>query len=182
MSDKNVYEECPVYHTEAVSLKQTTLDDAEELLKCYSDEKAVPFFNADNCPDNFHYTTPEQMRSEINFWNRSYQTKWFVRWTVIQNDSSEKIGSIEMFNRGTEACIGSHGVLRIDLRSDHENRQIIESILEIANRHFYEDFDVTCILTKAIPTAKERILSLTRMGYTPISFEKAHYYARKENL
>ncbi|WP_100488324.1 GNAT family N-acetyltransferase [Sporolactobacillus pectinivorans] len=180
MKHKNIYEECPFYQNETVTLKQTTTEDAEDLLRCYSDEKAIPFFNADNCPGDFHFTTLEQMQNEISFWDRSYQTKWFVRWTVMQNDTSEKVGTVEMFNRGILADIGSHGVLRIDLQSNCENRQTICGILEIANRHFYEDFDVTWILTKAIPDAEERIIALTQMGYVPASFEKANYYCRSE--
>ena len=180
MNLKNVYEVCPVYWTDVVTLKQTIFEDAGELLKCYADKKAVLFFNADNCPDNFYYTTLEQMQNEINFWCDSYQRKEFVRWTVILNDTSEKVGTIEMFNRGTMVGIDSFGILRIDLWSNYENKQIIQNILEIANRRFYEDFSVKCILTKAIPEAIERIYSLTQMGYTPI--EKEHYYARFENL
>lgn len=179
MKHKNIYEECPIYQTESVTLKQTTMEDAGDLLRCYSDEKAILFFNADNCPDDFHFTTLEQMQNEIGFWNRSYETKWFVRWTIIQNDTVEKIGTVEMFNRGILTDIGSHGVLRIDLRSNCENQQTIRSILEIANRYFYEDFDVTCIFTKAIPGAKERIMALAQMGYVPASFEKVNYYSRK---
>ncbi|MDQ7094033.1 GNAT family protein [Desulfosporosinus sp. PR] len=181
MKQENVYEVCPVYQTEVVTLKQTTLEDASELLQCYSDEKAVLFFNADNCLDDFHYTTLEQMKKEIKFWCDSYQRREFVRWTVILNDTSEKVGTIEMFNRGTVAGIDSCGVLRIDLRSDCENKRIIQDLLEIANRRFYEDFAVKSILTKAIPEARERVCTLRQMGYTPLSFKKAHYYARREN-
>lgn len=51
---KDVYVECPVLGNEAFLLQRTVMADAQELLEVYSDEKAVPFFNSDNCNgDNF---------------------------------------------------------------------------------------------------------------------------------
>lgn len=43
---KNIYEKCPKYINKLITLRQTNLDDVQELLGCYSDEKAVPFFNS----------------------------------------------------------------------------------------------------------------------------------------
>ncbi|ERI89641.1 hypothetical protein HMPREF1982_04506 [Clostridiales bacterium oral taxon 876 str. F0540] len=39
----NIYEKCPTYKGKIITLRQTSMEDAEELLKCYSDEKSVPF-------------------------------------------------------------------------------------------------------------------------------------------
>ena len=97
MNHTNVYEKCPVYQEEVVTLRQTAPEDAEELLRCYSDEKAVPFFNADNCFSDFHYTTLEQVQGVIARWNDAYQRKLWVRWTIIGNNSKEKVGTVEMF-------------------------------------------------------------------------------------
>lgn len=167
---KDIYEECPIYQSKFISLRQTNREDAQELLKCYSDEKAVPFFNSDNCHgDNFHYTTIERMRQAIDFWDFSYKNKYFVRWTVILADTNEKIGTIEMFHRAANDEFNHYGVLRIDLQSNYETKSIIDSILEIANAHFYEDFDVEAILTKAIPSATKRITSLLQNGYQPLN-------------
>ena len=72
---KDVYVECPVLGNEAFLLQRTVMADAQELLEVYSDEKAVPFFNSDNCNgDNFFYRTLEQMQAEINFWEASYRS------------------------------------------------------------------------------------------------------------
>ncbi|WP_406242442.1 hypothetical protein ACF3M2_19705 [Tissierella carlieri] len=43
----DIYEQYPTYKNDIITLRQTTLDDAKELLKCCSDEKAVPFFNSE---------------------------------------------------------------------------------------------------------------------------------------
>jgi hypothetical protein len=167
---KDIFKECPTYKKELITLRQTNIDDAQELLKCYSDEKAVPFFNSDNCHgDDFRYTIIERMKQAIDFWNFSYKNKYFVRWTVMLNETNEKIGTIEMFHRIFEDEFNHNGVLRIDLQSNYETQPIINDILEIVNENFYKTFDVKAILTKAIPEATERITSLVHKGYQPIN-------------
>ena len=167
---KDIYEECPMYKKKFITLRQTNMGDAQELLKCYSDEKAVPFFNSDNCHgDDFHYTTIEKMNKIIDFWKFSYKNKYFVRWTVIFNDTKVKVGTIEMFHRVADDEFNHYGILRIDLRSDYENQSIIDDILEIVNENFYKAFDVEAILTKAIPEATQRVISLIKKGYEPIN-------------
>lgn len=179
---KNIYEECPIYKKELITLRQTNMEDAEELLRCYSDEKAVTFFNSDNCNgDNFYYTTIERMREAIDFWNFSYKNKYFVRWTVILNDTKERIGTIEMFHRIAEDEFNHHGVLRIDLQSSFETQPIINEILEIVDENFYKTFEVEVILTKAIPEATERIATLVENGYHPTNGQgtvKDNYFVK----
>lgn len=127
--NKDVYEECPTYVKALITLRKTSKDDLEELFKCYSDEKAVSLFNSDNCHgDNFHYTTLEKMRQAIDFWEYSYKSRQFVRWTVILNDTNEKIGTVEMFHRVAEDEFNHYGVLRVDIKSKHEIQTIIEDI------------------------------------------------------
>jgi len=167
---KDIYEECPIYKNKRITLRQTNMEDAEELLKCYSDKIAVRFFNSDNCNgDTFYYTKIERMKQAIDFWEFSYKVKYFVRWTVILNDTNEKIGTVEMFHRVSEDEFNHYGILRIDLQSHYETQPVIDDILEIANENFYMAFDVEAILTKAIPDANERISSLVKMGYQPIN-------------
>lgn len=167
--ENNVYNQCPTYKSDIVTLRQTTSDDAKELLKCYSDKKAVPFFNSDNCNgDDFYYTSIERMKQAIEFWNFSYVNRYFVRWTIILNDTNEIIGTIEMYHRIADDDFNHYGVLRIDLQSKHENQKTIDAILGITNESLYSLFDVKSILTKAYPTAQERVISLRKNGYIPL--------------
>lgn len=39
------------------------------------------------------------MRQAIKFWLSSYSSKWFVRWTIIDKEKHEAIGTIEVFHR-----------------------------------------------------------------------------------
>lgn len=182
---KDIYEVCPVYKKKLITLRQTNLEDAEELFKCYSDDRAVPFFNSDNCNgDDFHYITIERMKEAIDFWDFSYKERYFVRWTVVLNETNEKIGTIEMFHRIANDEFNHYGVLRIDLQSKYEIQPVINEILEIANENFYEVFNVKAILTKAIQQAEERIAALLNNGYQPLSRKLMiydDYYVRGRN-
>jgi ribosomal-protein-alanine N-acetyltransferase len=179
----DVYKECPTFKKEKITLRKTNTEDATELLKCYSDKLSVPFFNSDNCEgDKFYYQTLEQMTKAIEFWKFSYDNKYFVRWTIILNSTNEKIGTLEMFNRGVDSVYNQYGVLRIDLQSKYEEHSIIEEILEIANENFYKYFNVDTIATKAISQAETRISVLKNNGYNFVGnslVEYDDYYCRE---
>lgn len=152
-------------------MRKTEKQDLEGLFKCYSDEKAVPFFNSDNCNgDKFYYNTISKMEKAIDFWEYSYSSRQFVRWTIKLNTTNEIIGTIEMFHSEyAHYEFDYYGVLRIDLMSEYEDQHILESILSVANEFFYEAFEVKTILTKAIPEAKKRICALKNRGYSAIN-------------
>lgn len=179
-----IYEKCPIFKNEIVTLRLTNEEDALELLKCYSDEKAVPLFNSDNCHgDTFYYTTLEQMKQAIEFWKFSYESKQFVRMTIILNRTGEIIGTTEMFNRGVTPFYGVHGVLRIDVLSMYEKDDVLSAVLQLAIEHFYKEFDVEWILTKAIDSAVIRREVLSKLGYIPVeNFALNDYYGRIESL
>lgn len=176
-----IYVNCPVYTNETITLRLTNEEDALALLKCYSDEKAVPLFNADNCNgDNFHYTTLEQMKQSIEFWDFSYKSKQFVRLTIILNKTQEKIGTVEMFNRGVAPYYGVVGVLRLDIMSQYENEEVLNEILWLAIEYFYKDFGVEWIITKAGEVAIKRKEVLTKLNFIQMDkFIRQDYYGRR---
>ena len=60
------YEKCPVYENKNYLFRLVETSDASDLLAVYSDERAMPFFNSDNCNgDDFHYTTLERMQLSL---------------------------------------------------------------------------------------------------------------------
>lgn len=164
---QDVYSVCPVMENERYRLRLVSQADCADLLKVYSDERAVPLFNSDNCHgDNFHYTTIERMRSAIEFWLFSYEKRYFVRWGIVDKRSCEVIGTIELFCRKAEDYFTDCGILRLDLRSDYEHEGDIWEILELIIPEAYALFDCSMIATKAVPAAKERIRALERLGFT----------------
>jgi [ribosomal protein S5]-alanine N-acetyltransferase len=177
-----IYENCPIFKNERITLTLTTEEDAFDLLKCYSDEKAVPLFNADNCNgDTFYYTTIDQMKQAIDFWDYSYKSKQFVRMTIILNKTMEKIGTIEMFNRGVAPYYGVVGVLRLDVMSQYENEEVLEEILQLAIQYFYKEFGVEWIITKAIEAGVKRREVLTKLKFIAMNqFVRQDYYGRMD--
>lgn len=164
---KDIYKKIPVLQNDRFVLraihKQT---DTQDLLKVYSDEKAVPLFNSDNCNgDDFHYATMERMIKALDFWEFSYQNRYFVRWAVEDKKTQVVIGTIELFNRRSEDYFDNCGLLRLDLRSYYETKACIESILEIIVPRAKEMFGCDKIATKAVSAARERIAALEHMEF-----------------
>ncbi|MBO5209879.1 MAG: GNAT family N-acetyltransferase [Lachnospiraceae bacterium] len=156
----------PVLENEDFLLRVVRMEDAGDLLKVYSDEKAVPFFNSDNCNgDDFHYTTLERMKQAIDFWIYSYVNHYFVRWTIVDKQKNEAIGTIEFFNRQAEDFFHECGLLRLDIRSDYEQNEMIQNILQLFLLPMKELLGCKMIATKAIPTATERIAALQELGF-----------------
>ncbi|EID82572.1 hypothetical protein [Streptococcus intermedius] len=81
----NVYENVPKFESGKFLLRFVDKDDVEDLFAVYSDKNSLPFFNSDNCDgDNFYYSTKDKMKQAIDFWLKSYQTKWFVGLLLIR--------------------------------------------------------------------------------------------------
>ncbi|MBS6511467.1 MAG: N-acetyltransferase [Clostridiales bacterium] len=160
------YETCPRYENEKYMKRMLLKDDKEDILKVYSDEKAVALFNSDNCGgDDFHYTTEDRMEQAIAYWLWEYDRKGFVRWTIVSKTAEEAIGTIELFNRKADDYFNNCGLLRLDLRSDYEREQSIFEILSLIVPSVFELFQCRIIATKIPPLASERKLAITRFGF-----------------
>ncbi|MBE6024383.1 MAG: GNAT family N-acetyltransferase [Cellulosilyticum sp.] len=162
---KDVYEVCPQFENEHYLLRLLSKNDAHDLLKVYSDEKAVPLFNSDGCFGDFYFTSLEVMQSVITAWLEEYQRKGFVRWSIIDKCNEEVIGTIELFHRNADDYFTKCGLLRLDLRSDYENASEIESILSLIVPSTFEIFKCDKVATKVIPEANERKNALLKMNF-----------------
>lgn len=163
----DVYESCPLFENEAFRLRSVTREDCEDLLRVYSDARAVPFFNSDNCHgDDFHYTTVARMMRAIDFWLYSYMQCYFVRWAVVDKASGCAVGTVELFRREADDCFDGCGILRLDLRSDYETVPAIRSILGLIVAPAYELFGCAMIATKAVPQAEKRRAVLAELGFS----------------
>lgn len=155
----DIYNYCPESENKHYLVRYTTAEDCADLLKVYSDEKAVPLFNSDNCHgDDFHYTTMERMKQAMDFWQFSYENRYFVRWTIFDKYADEAVGTVELCGEK------ERGILRLDLRSDYEKRKVIFELLGLCHELF-DGFDR--VVTKAVPQAIERIAALDKFGFVP---------------
>ncbi len=162
----DVYADCPQFENEKYLLRMVKKEDADDLLKVYSDKKAVPFFNSDNCGgEDFYYITEEEMGKAIDYWLWEYSRKGFVRWSIISKKTNEAIGTIELFHRNSADFFTNCGLLRLDLRSDYEKSEEIVNILKLIIEPTYKLFDCDKIATKAIAIANERITALNELSF-----------------
>lgn len=164
----NVYENCPQFENGRYLLRLIDKSDLSDLLKVYSDRKAVPLFNSDNCNgDDFYYSTAEKMSKAIDFWIFSYKEGYFVRWTIVDKKNSCAVGTIELFHRDADDYFDNTGVLRLDLRSDYECADSIGDILGLIIPPSFDLFYCDKIITKASDIAVERMAALSEFGFKP---------------
>lgn len=167
MAAMNVYEKIPTVSNERFVLRDIDdLSDLDDLFAVYSDERAVPFFNSDNCHgDSFFYPTKRAMAKAIQFWRLSYEQRYFIRWVIVDRLSNEVVGTIELFHREAEDAFDQCALLRLDLRSDYEEESTIIGLLDLIEPNIRAWFSSDCIATKAIPQATERISALQKAGF-----------------
>lgn len=162
MKDSRIYEKCPVYASDRFLLRLVQEGDAEDLLQCYSDESVVRLMNADNCTSNFHYRTLDEMNDCIQDWLGSYERGVYIRFSIVDTQSSKAVGTIEMFDKNK-----SLGILRLDLCSSYEKQESILELIRLSVVNFYDVFGVKQIAIKAIPAAEERVSALRAYGFVP---------------
>jgi RimJ/RimL family protein N-acetyltransferase len=172
------YDICPTYESQSFLLRLVSPDDAKDLLRCYSNSESQRFFNDDNCDFGYgNVDSLEKMQYNIKLWLDSYHTKNFIRFSIIDKSTDNAVGTVEMFG-------GKHGILRIDIMPEHECESRLSEFFETADR-FFNDFNCDCIVSKAIPEAKERIKALKKCGYAPYpqsdTWSREHYYMKTQN-
>lgn len=161
----DIYESCPLLSGEHFLLRQVAMEDRDDLLKVYSDRAAVPIFNSDNCTGDFYMTRPEDMENCIDFWLREYAQRYYIRWSVVTQDTGCTVGTIELFHRTAEDYFNHVGLLRLDLRSDFETADVIADILSILLPGAFDLFSCSWMATKIPPCAEVRRDILTKLGF-----------------
>ncbi len=162
---KNIYDCCPVLENADFRLRLLEKADAEALFAVYNDKNAVPFFNADSCNGGFYFTEMQTMTDCIAAWLREYDNHGFVRMSIVDKAKNEVVGTIEAYHRDRNDFFTNACLLRIDVRSDYEKAEVIESIISLIDPLFFEAFDCDKIVTKAFPEGKERLSALSKCGY-----------------
>jgi len=174
------YDVCPTYESQSLSIRLISMEDAEDLVKCYSSPQSQRFFNSDNCSggdDYFVGFTLQKMKDMIGGWiNKDYKTRYFVRFSIIDKILDIAIGTIEMFPEKS--------ILRIDIEPEYERQTYIVELLYLSDNFFY-DFHCDMIVTKSIPEATERIKALLDCGYIPYpksdTWNREHYFMKSRS-
>lgn len=171
------YEVCPNYESEHFLLRLVAHRDAADLLECYKLPTVSVCANAENCTYGYGMQTVEEMEYAIDRWLDEYHNRCFIRLSVLERKSAKVIGTVEIMGGGEDG----YSVLRIDLPSAYENEGVLDELLAVSDTLF-ADLDCAKIVTKADPTARERIRALKANGYAPYSANPAwtreHYYIK----
>lgn len=174
------YEVCPNYESAHFLLRLVSVQDAADLLECYKHPTASVTANAENCTYGYGMQTIEEMERAIDRWLEEYRKRWFIRFSIVDKESSKAVGTIEIMSGGVDG----HSVLRIDLPSAYENEGALNELLAVSNA-FFADLDCAKIVTKADPTAAERIHALEQNGYAPYpptaDWTREQYYIKHKN-
>ncbi len=168
MKAYDVYKEARPVKGKHLTLQLIAPEDAEDLLCCYSDEKAAPLFNDDNCTGGFFMRSVDDVRNAIRFWLKSYQNGEFVRYAIVAGGKA--VGTIELFNGGEhfgvpQADVPQAGVLRLDLASAYETEAVLSEVLHLVIDELAPVFRLEAILTKAAPVGEKRRAMLTKLGF-----------------
>ncbi len=162
----NIYENCPEFESKKFFVRLFQNEDCDDLLKVYSDKNALPFFNSDNCDgDNFYYATKERMSEALEFWHMSYENGWFVRLSIVDKAASGVIGTIELCLRVSEDKFNHMGILRVDVRSDYEQEDVLYDIFSLITPKLEELLGCNGVITKAPIYAVERIKAIQKAGF-----------------
>ena len=163
----NIYETCPTLESEKFIIRLFEDTDCDDLLKVYSDKMALPFFNSDNCDgDNFYYATKERMAEAIGFWHMAYENGWFVRLSIVDKSVSNVIGTVELCLRVSEDVFNHMGILRVDVRSDYEQEEVLSEIFSLVTPGLEDLLGCKGVLTKAPIYAVERIKAIQKVGFS----------------
>lgn len=166
----SIYEECPILENSKFFLRLVDKNDCDDLLSVYSDKMTLPFFNSDNCDgDNFYYDTKNKMTDAISFWQTAYENKWFSRLSIIDKASGLVVGTIEICLRVSNDFYNNMGILRVDIKREHENEEDLFSIFSIIVPRVEELLGCKGIITKAPIYAIERIKAIQKIGFTKSS-------------
>lgn len=162
----NIFESCPILASERFTLRLFSLDDCDDLIEVYGDKNALPFFNSDNCHgDNFYYPTRIDMLKALDFWDFSYKKGYFVRLTILDNNYNRAIGTVEVCYRVSGDEFNNMGILRVDVRSDYENEDVLFDIFSIVTPCMKDLLGCKGTITKAPIYAIERIKAIKKVGF-----------------
>ena len=178
----NPFDECPVYETEHFIFKRVSEEDAEDLFICYSDPITLKHMNNDNCNGEWHPTSADELK---NAWQKDYERRTFIRWSIKYKNTDKVIGTIEIaplpwgkWFFGSETPIG---ILRLDLLSSFEKQEVFSEIINMMATELANDFEVHKIIMKAPPNEPERVNALISNHFysdTKKEFKYDNYYIR----
>lgn len=168
---------CPRLKNNRIRIRQLRLDDADKLLSCYQQQgKAPTYFNLDFSNETIPCQNKEQVKNLLKFYLSQSKSKKSVYWTVIDLFNNNSIGVISITPLEKNEDYKNVGLLRMDIKSEYETKEIISAILNMTEQ-LYELFDLNTIISKAWLTSRHRINAMLENGFKE-SFDR--YLIKKD--
>lgn len=174
------YIKCPTLENEKFKIRMVEECDDVDLLPCYANPNVSVVTNSFNCNMGYGAQSVEKMREYIIGWRRYFDNKTLIRWSVIDKLIEKAIGSIELYCIKREDFFDNYAILRLDLHTDYETKNVISNILTLLINNAFEWFGCDGIATKVSPNAHERIEALSEFGFIATNeylvVDKEKYY------
>lgn len=159
------YTKCPTLENEKFEIRMVEERDAADLLSCYANPNVSVVTNSFNCNMGYNAQSVEKMREYIIGWRRYFDKKTLIRWSVVDKQIKKAIGSIELYCARRNDFYDNYAILRLDLHTDYETKNIIGNILNLLVNKAFEWFGCDGIATKVSPNAHERIKALSECDF-----------------
>lgn len=173
----NPFDNRPTYETKRFTLRLVTHTDAADLLECYRNPTPSTVYNSDNCSYGYGMQNEDEIHSAIERWLEEYRERCFIRYAVIDRETSKAVGTVEVFPGFKPENMPLHGVLRIDLRRECETTSCLTELMSLTDTLF-APFDCAKIVTRVSPMAPERVLAAKNCGFVPYPGFRDGYYVK----
>lgn len=174
------YVKAPRFETKSLRWALVSQEDAQALLACYSDPVTQRRADDANCVFPFAFNTMEEMRKCIDFWLEEYKGRWYVRWTIHHKTAHNPIGTVEFFvSQGDTRVTGEPvrlGVLRIDLKSEYEQPDLLDELLTVALDKLPLYMPTEMIIAKSAEQDATRTAAYAAKGFARVSSESLPAY------
>lgn len=161
-----IYEKSQILESNNFLIRPVEDSDLEDLFRVYSDERALPYFNSDNCDgDNFYYSTIQKMKEVLEFWKQAFENRWFARMSIVSKFTGCVIGTVELCLRVSDDDFNNTGILRVDLISQLESAVVLEEIFKLVTPKMPELVGCSGVITKGPLYAIDRVNALKNAGY-----------------
>lgn len=167
----NPFEKCPEFETDNFLINKTKIEDAVDLFEVYSDLKTKAHINTDQS-DVCLLESFEGVQSVIKRWEKAYNDRDYIRWTIVSKDNMKCVGTIELAPTPKDLKffdgLCRSGILRVDLLSTYETEAVFSEIYAISNTEIIELFGIEKLITKGNLKEINRIKGLRNGRYVKL--------------
>lgn len=152
----DIYRNVPRYSNKDITIRKTELNDGLGLMRCYTSR----------AQHEIKEVSPVLI-DMLNSWEVNYSLREAVRFTVIDNQSIQLIGTFQMSVCEIDPYKG-YGFMKFDLKPEYENDVTLDNIFSLVNMYLMAAFEVTNMIIKTKPNQEYLRTYLANKEFVPI--------------